>query len=120
MYGTMTVTLACAPRGTQVFLSLAFLQETLLMALHQKHAPMDRLVHQLLASTCMACVAFPALEAAWPHSPLLTAGRVAATLLHGAWFLAAARIMFEPGVGIRWHRGSGERRIRDLHRAGAG
>lgn len=99
------MTLACAPRGTQVFLSLAFLQETLLMALHQKHAPMDRLVHQLLASTCMACVAFPALEAAWPHSPLLTAGRVAAILLHGAWFLAAARIMFEPGVGVRRRRG---------------
>ncbi len=76
-------------------MSMAFLYEALLMGLHKKHAPMDVLVHTLLTCSMLACAAFSAAEAAWRDVPLLTAGRIAGMYLQGAWFLAAARVMYE-------------------------
>ena len=65
------------------------------MGLHQKHAPMDVLVHSLLFYSMLSGALCAAAEAAWRESALLTAGRIAGTFLQGAWFLAAAHIMYE-------------------------
>lgn len=87
--------------SAQVFLAISFMNEALLFGLHGKHAPMDILVHKVLTYSALACALFPALECVWLHNPLLVAGRIIATYLHGAWFLAAARMMYEgePGAG---------------------
>jgi hypothetical protein len=79
----------------QVFLSLAFLCEGLLMGLHKKHDPIDLYVHNVLTWTMLACAAATAAEACFRDNPLLTMGRIAGTFVQGAWFLALAHIMFE-------------------------
>ncbi|GAX73104.1 hypothetical protein CEUSTIGMA_g557.t1 [Chlamydomonas eustigma] len=84
------------PQGIcQVFLSLAFLYEVLLMGLHKKHDPMDVFVHEALTWTMLASAAVTAAEACFRDYPLLTMARIAGTFAQGAWFLALARIMFE-------------------------
>ncbi|KXZ43715.1 hypothetical protein GPECTOR_82g249 [Gonium pectorale] len=83
------------PPGTQqVFLFLAFLCESLLMGLHKKHTPLDIAVHSVLFYTMLATAVFILLEAIHPRNFMLSCGRVAATLLQGTWFFAAAHIMF--------------------------
>lgn len=82
----------------QAFLALAFLNEALLMGLHQKHDPMDVLLHSLLTSSMLACALCTAAEAAWRSTPLLTAGRIAGLYLQGWWFLTVARTMYEGGA----------------------
>lgn len=90
----------------QVFLAISFMNEALLFGLHGKHAPMDISVHKILTYSALACALFPALECVWLHNPLLVAGRIIATYLHGAWFLAAARMMYESElVGSVWKSG---------------
>ena len=71
------------------------------MGLHQKHAPMDVLVHSLLFYSMLAGAICAAAEAAWRESALLTAGRIAGTFLQGAWFLAAAHVMYESAC-LEW------------------
>ncbi|GAX80041.1 hypothetical protein CEUSTIGMA_g7480.t1 [Chlamydomonas eustigma] len=84
------------PRGIpQAFLSLAFLFEALLMGLHKKHTQMDIMLHELLTASMLLCALCTAAEAAWHELPLLTAGRIAGMYMQGAWFIAAARIMYE-------------------------
>ena len=73
------------PFNMQVFLSLAFLHEALLMGLHGKHAPLDARVHVLLTAAMLSCAVCTAAEAAWRHCSLLTAGRVASTALQVGW-----------------------------------
>ena len=55
-----------------------------------------------------ACAALCALEAVHPDSPLLTAGRICAVFLQGAWFVGAGFIMYdrESFIGLRsWMTG---------------
>lgn len=90
------------PSGTQqVFLSLGFMCEALLMSLHKKHNPMDIVVHAQLSYGMVACSLFAALEAGWPESPLLTAGRIASTYLQASWFIGLAHVMYE--VHVPWN-----------------
>jgi hypothetical protein len=84
------------PQGVpQAFLSLAFLYEALLMGLHKKHNPMDIMLHELLTASMMLCAVCTAAEAAWRENPLLAAGRIAGMYMQGAWFIVAARILYE-------------------------
>ena len=42
-----------------------------------------------------SCAALCALEAVLPHVPLLTAGRICAAFLQGAWFIGVGLVMFD-------------------------
>ncbi|KAG2430166.1 hypothetical protein HXX76_010265 [Chlamydomonas incerta] len=84
------------PYGTQqVFLFMAFVCETLLMALHKKHTPLDTAVHSVLMYTMAVTALFVLLELAQPRNFLISCGRVFGTLLQSAWFFAATHIMFD-------------------------
>ena len=78
---------------------MAFLCESLLMGLHKKHTPLDIAVHSVLFYTMLATAVLILLEAIRPRSFLLSCGRVAAVFTQGAWFLAAAGIMFTGAWG---------------------
>lgn len=96
------------------------------MGLHQKHAPLDVLVHVILTCSMLSCAVCTACEAAWQSVPLLTAGRIASMYLQGAWFLAAAHTMYEsestssPQDGALMDRYSGgkDKRVALMHDAG--
>ena len=84
------------PQGTdQLFLALAFLGESLLFGLHEKHEPLDKIVHAVLFYSNLSTAACVLLEVAYPRSLMPACGRVASTYLQATWFYAAARIMFE-------------------------
>ncbi|GAX83462.1 hypothetical protein CEUSTIGMA_g10887.t1 [Chlamydomonas eustigma] len=85
------------PHGLSlVFLGLGLATPTFMMFIHnQFHAPFDELVHSLLFYTlCTTCICTLA-ESAWPHNPLLTTGRIAGMFLQGAWFIGAARMLYD-------------------------
>lgn len=87
------------PAGTEkAMLSLAFAGETILMGLHEKEEPLDRFLHQSLASAMLACCLACALEAAWPASYIITCARTAGVMLQGCLFIIIAQIMFQPHV----------------------
>ncbi|KAG2447808.1 hypothetical protein HYH02_007265 [Chlamydomonas schloesseri] len=84
------------PVGTQqVFLFMAFVCETLLMALHKKHTPLDTAVHSVLMYTMAVTALFVLLELVQPRNFLISCGRVFGMLLQSAWFFAATHIMFD-------------------------
>ena len=78
----------------QVSLALAFFCEALILGLHEKHEPLDAFVHKALFYSSLSAAAFSAAEAAWTSTPLFTAGRLASTFLHGAWFMVAAQTLY--------------------------
>ncbi|KXZ49181.1 hypothetical protein GPECTOR_22g771 [Gonium pectorale] len=78
-----------------VVLSGAFFIEAMLFSLHEKNGHLDQTIHWLLAQACWAGAIFAGLEAAWPESFLLTAGRVGSLLLQGTWFWQTARVLFD-------------------------
>jgi len=83
------------PHGTSLaFLSLGLTCPALLMMLHKKHSPMEIFVHATLFYSMMSTAVCTALEAAWRENPLLTAGRTTGMFLQGAWFIAAARMLY--------------------------
>lgn len=85
-----------APTGVQqVYLGLSFVVEAMLMGLHKKHTPLDRIVHECLFYAMMATAVFSLLEVVWPRSFAMSCGRVASAYLQAIWFLVAARIIFE-------------------------
>ncbi|KAG2492442.1 hypothetical protein HYH03_009385 [Edaphochlamys debaryana] len=95
------------PAGTQqVALFIAFMCEALLMGLHAKHLPLDIAVHGILFYTMLACAIMVLAELAYPASFLASWGRVAATLMQGVWFFAAAVILFEHRPA--WDEAGGE------------
>lgn len=107
------------PPGTQqVFLSLAFICESVLMALHKKHMPLDTMVHQLLFWSMFSNGAAVMLEAIFPRNFLVSCARVGTTFLQCGWFWAATRMMFER----EWRAGRAWGRVDSMHamRCGVG
>lgn len=78
-----------------MFLSLAFVCESLLMGLHKKHLPLDVIVHELLVWAMVANALAVLLEAIYPRNFLVSCARIGTTLLQCGWFWAATRMMFE-------------------------
>ena len=62
--------------------------------LHKKHSPMETIAHAVLFYSLASTATFAALESGFQHQPLLTAGRVTGMFLQGAWFIAAARLLY--------------------------
>jgi hypothetical protein len=77
------------------------------MMLHKKHSPMEIFVHATLFYSMMSTAVCTALEAAWRENPLLTAGRTTGMFLQGAWFIAAARMLYggKGVVPLKYNRG---------------
>jgi hypothetical protein len=65
----------------QVALGFGFLCNFFTMASHSKHAPLDRIAHQLLALSMGLTAAFTFAEAVSPRSFMLSIGRCWALLL---------------------------------------
>lgn len=83
------------PQGTdKVFLASAFLIDGLVMGLHTKHTPLDKIVHSLLFALLLLIALFVLLEAKYPNNVLVSLGRVAAMLLTGTWFISVAQILY--------------------------
>ena len=59
---------------------------------------METIAHSVLFYSMMSTATFAALESAFRHQPLLTAGRVTGMFLQGAWFIAAARLLYGGAV----------------------
>ena len=55
---------------------------------------METIAHSVLFYSLMSTATFAALESSFQHQPLLTAGRVVGMFLQGAWFIAAARLLY--------------------------
>mmetsp|Transcript_7370 Transcript_7370/g.19700 ORF Transcript_7370/g.19700 Transcript_7370/m.19700 type:complete len:304 (+) Transcript_7370:113-1024(+) len=87
------------PAGTdKVFFALAFLGEGMLMGLHEKHDPLNQIVHQALALSMLAACIATAGEVIWPHSYLVTCSKVAAVLWQGVMFCVVAQILYCGGT----------------------
>lgn len=83
------------PAMPNVALGFGFLCNFFTMASHSKHAPLDRIAHQLLALSMGLTAAFTFAEAVSPRSFMLSIGRCWALLLEGCWFVAMGRMLFE-------------------------
>lgn len=59
---------------------------------------METVAHSVLFYSMASTSFFAAAEGAFRHNPLLTAGRVVGMFLQGAWFIAAARLLY----GSEW------------------
>ncbi len=94
------------PRGLpNIFLMMGMATPTLMMFVHNEfHPPIDEMIHSYLFYALFATCSCIAAEALWPSNPLLTTGRIAGTYLQGAWFIAAARLLYErKSLGVGRH-----------------
>lgn len=83
------------PRGlTHAFSALVFGIMAFLMAVHEKHEALDKMVHWLLSiSMCLAFV-FIVMEIKARHSPIVSMGKGVCTTFVGAWLIHIGRAMY--------------------------
>jgi hypothetical protein len=86
--------LAAPPRAGQAAIALAFSTMSFLMGTHEKHEPLDAMMHWCLffAMSLATVLCFVELHA--PNNPTVSITKGAATVLLGAWFCVVARTMF--------------------------
>eukprot|EP00798_Chlamydomonas_sp_ICE-L_P011130 gene11130-18750_t len=91
-----------APVGASVavFLGNGFIVEALLMGLHKKHTALDVVVHVLLTVSMLSSGIFCFLEAAWPHTFLFSAGRIASLELYSEAGDDLGPAMFTPIIFV--------------------
>lgn len=81
-------------RTGQVMTGLAFAAMSFLMGTHQKHEPLDLMMHWLLFVAMLLIAVMHIVELNAPHNPLVSLGKAASVMLTGAWMCMIGTVMF--------------------------
>ncbi|KAF5843406.1 hypothetical protein DUNSADRAFT_16905 [Dunaliella salina] len=96
----------------KVFLGLAFFNEAMLMFLHEKKTPLDRLMHQTLAYAMFGTALPIWAEVVWPQSFLATMCRVGGALGQGVIFWVIAQtIKMDDVYIVEWDQTNGQDQV---------
>jgi hypothetical protein len=91
---SLAVAAVLPPRAGQAAMALAFSTMSFLMGTHEKHEPLDAMMHWCLFFAMSLVTVLCFVELHPPNNPTVSITKGAAAVLLGAWFCVIGRTMF--------------------------